>query len=77
MEAWLNRWLAQYVQPDPGKASEADKGKRPLAEARIEIKDAEPGYYRGTLFLQPHYQLAGLTQPLQLSVTLPSRRPRR
>ena len=73
MERWLNEWITQYVEADPG-ASEEGKAKRPLAAAEVVVEEVEgnPGYYTSKFFLRPHYQLEGLTVSLRLVSKLPS-----
>lgn len=74
MERWLNRWIKQYVEPDPANATEEAKARRPLADAQVAVLDVEgdPGYYSATFWLRPHYQLEGLTVSLRLVTKLPS-----
>jgi type VI secretion system protein ImpC len=74
MEKWLNRWIMNYVEPDPANASEEAKAKRPLAAAEVTVAEVEgnPGYYTSKFFLRPHYQLEGLTVSLRLVSKLPS-----
>ena len=73
MEAWLNKWIMNYVEPDPG-ASEEAKARRPLAQASVEVAEVpgNPGYYTSKFYLRPHYQLEGLTVSLRLVSKLPS-----
>jgi type VI secretion system protein ImpC len=73
MERWLNEWINQYVEADPG-ASEEGKARRPLAAAEVVVEEVEgnPGYYASKFFLRPHYQLEGLTVSLRLVSKLPS-----
>lgn len=73
MERWLNKWIKNYVEPDPS-ASELAKSKRPLASAEVRVQEVEgdPGYYTSQFFLRPHYQLEGLTVSLRLVSKLPS-----
>jgi len=73
MEAWLNKWIMNYVEPDPG-ASEDAKARRPLAQAQVEVAEVpgNPGYYSSKFYLRPHYQLEGLTVSLRLVSKLPS-----
>lgn len=73
MERWLNEWIQQYVEADPG-ASEEGKARRPLAAAEVVVEEVEgnPGYYTSKFFLRPHYQLEGLTVSLRLVSKLPS-----
>jgi len=74
MEKWLNRWIMNYVEPDPANASEEAKARRPLAAAEVTVAEVEgnPGYYTSKFFLRPHYQLEGLTVSLRLVSKLPS-----
>lgn len=74
MAKWLNNWVMQYVVGDPENASEAEKARRPLAEAQVIVEDVEgdPGYYSAKFHLRPHYQLEGLTVSLRLVSRLPS-----
>jgi type VI secretion system protein ImpC len=73
MEVWLNQWIRNYVESDPG-ASEEAKARRPLAAAEVVVEEVEgnPGYYTSKFFLRPHYQLEGLTVSLRLVSKLPS-----
>jgi len=73
MEAWLNSWITKYVNADPN-ASEEQKAKYPLAEAKVEVLEVpgNPGYYTSKFWLRPHYQLEGLTVSLRLVSKLPS-----
>ena len=73
MEKWLNEWIRNYVESDPG-ASEQAKARRPLASAEVTVAEdeANPGYYSSKFFLRPHYQLEGLTVSLRLVSKLPS-----
>jgi type VI secretion system protein ImpC len=74
MEAWLNKWIIQYVDGDPANSSETTKAQRPLAAAEVKVEEVEgnPGYYRATFWLRPHYQLEGLTVSLRLVSKVPS-----
>jgi len=74
MEAWLNSWISNYVEPNPAQASEEDKARKPLAGAEVVVEEDEsnPGYYNSKFFLRPHYQLEGLTVSLRLVSKLPS-----
>ncbi len=73
MEAWLNKWIAQYVSADPN-ASEEQKARYPLAAAEVKVEEDKenPGYYQSRFYLRPHYQLEGLTVSLRLVSKLPS-----
>ncbi|ARP85563.1 type VI secretion system contractile sheath large subunit [Bordetella genomosp. 9] len=74
MEMWLRRWIANYVDGMPAHSSDADKARKPLAEAAVVVEEVEgsPGYYTSRFYLRPHYQLEGLTVSLRLVSKLPS-----
>jgi type VI secretion system protein ImpC len=73
MEEWLNKWIRQYVTENPA-ATEEQKSKYPLAEAKVEVVEVagNPGYYTSKFWLRPHFQLEGLTVSLRLVSKLPS-----
>jgi type VI secretion system protein ImpC len=74
MSAWLNKWISNYVDFDPGNSSEAYKATHPLSGAEVVVEEipGNPGYYSSKFFLKPHYQLEGLTVSLRLVSKLPS-----
>jgi type VI secretion system protein ImpC len=74
MQAWLNRWISNYVLDNPATATEIDKARYPLSAAEVVVEEVEgnPGYYTSKFFLRPHYQLEGLTVSLRLVSKLPS-----
>lgn len=74
MESYLKNWIYQYVDGDPANSSDAQKARKPLADAEVVVADVEgnPGYYSAKFFLKPHYQLEGLTVSLRLVSKLPS-----
>src|SRR6267143_1607024 len=74
MEKWLNKWIIQYVDGDPLNSSETTKAQKPLAAAEVKVEEVEgnPGYYKSTFWLRPHYQLEGLTVSLRLVSKVPS-----
>lgn len=74
MERWLSDWILQYVDGDPANSSDETKARKPLAGAEVVVEEVEgaPGYYTSKFFLQPHYQLEGLTVSLRLVSRLPS-----
>ena len=74
VERWLGSWIAQYVDGDPARSSEAYKASHPLAAAEVVVEEdpSNPGYYSSKFFLRPHYQLEGLTVSLRLVSKLPS-----
>ena len=74
MQAWLQKWITNYVDGDPTHSSEATKAQKPLAGAEVLLEEVEgnPGYYTSKFYLRPHYQLEGLTVSLRLVSKLPS-----
>ncbi len=74
MQAWLQKWIMNYVDGDPARSSESTKAKKPLAAAEVVVEEVEgnPGYYTSKFYLRPHYQLEGLTVSLRLVSKLPS-----
>lgn len=68
MERWLNRWINNYVIPNPEDVGDDEKAKKPLAWAKIEVQDVPgaPGMYRAKAFMRPHFQLEGLDISLRL-----------
>jgi type VI secretion system protein ImpC len=67
LERELNDWIRQYVAgtdtPMPGVRS-----RRPLREAQIQVEDVEgePGWYRVTLKVRPHFKYMGAFFTLSL-----------
>ena len=72
VEAFLNTWISQYVLLDDN-ASQEVKSAFPLREASIVVVDVpgEPGAYKATVFLKPHFQLEELTTSIRLVADLP------
>jgi type VI secretion system protein ImpC len=62
IERDLQTWINKYVDPQPKVSNEITKAKQPLAGASVKIEDDEenPGWYRTTIKLIPHYQLEGM-----------------
>ena len=72
-EAFLNRWILNYVV-ESDTAAPAIKAKKPLREARIDVAEVpgKPGVYRAVAFLRPHFQLDELSVSLRLVADLPA-----
>src|SRR6056297_66593 len=68
MQRWLKKWIDQYVDYSAAHSSEAEKARKPLAAADVQIEEdpENPGYYKSQFFLRPHYQLEGLSVSLRL-----------
>jgi type VI secretion system protein ImpC len=72
-EKFLNRWILNYVLGQDN-ATQAQKARRPLREARIDVTDdkANPGCYRAIAYMKPHFQLEELNVSLRLVADLPA-----
>ncbi len=70
---YLDRWISNYVLLDDN-ASQEQKAKRPLREARIEVEEVpgQPGVYQARAWLRPHYQLEAINVSLRLVAKLPA-----
>ena len=67
LETELNNWIGQYVvdMENPG----ADvRSKRPLRQAQISVEDVEgqPGWYRCSIKVRPHFKYMGASFTLSL-----------
>ncbi len=68
LETELNNWIRQYIadmdNPSPGVRS-----RRPLRKAEIQVSDVEgdPGWYRVSLKVQPHFKYMGASFTLSLT----------
>jgi type VI secretion system protein ImpC len=73
-EQFLNQWISNYVLLDD-LASQEQKAKFPLREARIEVTEiaGKPGAYNAVAYLRPHFQLDELTVSLRLVAKLPTK----
>jgi type VI secretion system protein ImpC len=74
-EVWLNRWIQEYVL-NSDFASQEEKAKHPLREARVEVLEipGKPGAYRAVAFLRPHFQLDEFAVALRLVAELPQQK---
>jgi len=67
LESELNTWIKQYVsdQDNPGAGV---RSRRPLRKAQIDVNDVEgePGWYKVSLKLQPHFKYMGASFTLSL-----------
>ena len=73
-QSWLNGWIANYCV-DPNGASDEIKAKRPLAEARIDVREVKgkPGHYEAVAYLRPHFQLESLSTSMRLVAEVPKK----
>jgi type VI secretion system protein ImpC len=67
LERELNTWISQYVVNMDNPAP-AVRSRRPLREASIKVEDVEgqPGWYRCSLKVRPHFKYMGADFTLSL-----------
>jgi type VI secretion system protein ImpC len=75
-EAWLNRWIKNYVIANPQDAGPETKAKKPLADARVDVREVKgkPGWYEAVAYLRPHFQLETLTTSMRLVAEVPKKK---
>jgi type VI secretion system protein ImpC len=75
-ERWLNKWINNYVIANPKDASDEAKAKRPLADAKIEVREVKgkPGWYEAVAWLRPHFQLETLSTSMRLVAEVPKKK---
>lgn len=67
LELELNKWIRQYVADQDNPSAEV-RGRRPLRAAQIKVGevDGEPGWYRVSLSVRPHFKYMGADFTLSL-----------
>jgi type VI secretion system protein ImpC len=72
-EAWLNRWIKNYVNANPDAGRDM-KARFPLAAAKITVTEipGRPGSYNAIAWLRPWLQFEELTASLRLVARLPN-----
>ena len=72
-EAWLNRWISNYVLENPESAGQKARAEKPLraAQVTVEAVKGKPGHYQAVAHLRPHFQLEALGVSLRLVAELP------
>ena len=67
LEKELNNWIRQYVA-DQDNPSPGVRSRRPLRQAEITVSDVEgdPGWYRVSLKVRPHFKYMGASFTLSL-----------
>lgn len=70
---YLNNWIAGYILLNDS-SDQVLKSRYPLHEARVDVFDVpgQPGQYKATIYLRPHFQLEGLTASIRLVAMLPA-----
>lgn len=64
LERELNTWIRQYVADQENPSSDT-RSRRPLRDARVVVEDVEgdPGWYRVSLSVRPHFKYMGRISP--------------
>lgn len=72
-EAWLNRWILNYVNGNPDVGADM-KAKYPLAEAKVTVKEipGSPGAYNAVAWMRPWLQMEELTTSMRMVAKIPS-----
>jgi len=67
LERELNAWISQYVA-DMEDPAPSVRSRRPLRQAQISVEDVEgqPGWYRCSLKVRPHFKYMGASFTLSL-----------
>jgi type VI secretion system protein ImpC len=67
LEKELNKWIRQYIADQESPSAEV-RGRRPLRAANITVSDVEgePGWYRVSLNVRPHFKYMGADFTLSL-----------
>jgi type VI secretion system protein ImpC len=75
-ENWLNKWIKNYVIANPQDVGEETKAKKPLADAKVEVREVKgkPGWYEAVAYLRPHFQLETLTTSMRLVAEVPKKK---
>jgi len=73
-EAWLNRWINNYVNTNP-KADATSKAQYPLREAKVEVKEVpgKPGSYQAVAYMRPWLQMEELTTSMRMVARIPQK----
>ena len=71
-EAWLNRWIMNYVNSNPNSGQDI-KAQYPLRAAKVEVKEipGAPGSYNAVAWLQPWLQMEELTTSMRMVAKIP------
>lgn len=73
-EAWLNRWISNYVNANDD-AGEESRAKYPLREAKVTVQEVpgKPGSYNAVAWMRPWLQMEELTTSLRMVARIPSK----
>ncbi len=72
VEAWLNRWLLNYVNDNPDSGQDM-KAKYPLRAAKVQVTEVpgQPGAYNVVAWMRPWLQLEELTASMRMVARIP------
>jgi type VI secretion system protein ImpC len=72
-EAWLHRWIHNYVTSDPSPSAEI-KARFPLREAKVQVQEipGKPGSYQAVCHMRPWLQMEELTTSMRLVARIPA-----
>ncbi len=67
LESDLNKWLGQYIV-DMDSPAPAVRARKPLRQAKVSVEDVEgqPGWYRCSIKVRPHFKYMGASFTLSL-----------
>jgi len=67
LEKELNKWIGQYIADQENPSAEV-RSRRPLRTAKINVEDVDgdPGWYRVSMEVQPHFKYMGASFTLSL-----------
>jgi type VI secretion system protein ImpC len=70
-EAFLNRWINNYVNSAQG--GQEMRARYPLREAKVQVKEipGKPGSYNAIAWMRPWLQLEELTTSLRMVAEIP------
>ena len=73
-EAWLNRWINNYVNANDAAGPEA-RASYPLRDAKVSVEEipGKPGSYNAVAWLRPWLQMEELTTSLRLVARIPEK----
>ncbi|HKO06689.1 MAG TPA: type VI secretion system contractile sheath large subunit, partial [Alphaproteobacteria bacterium] len=71
-EAWLNRWISNYVNGNPEVGPDM-KARYPLADAKVVVKEipGSPGSYNAIAYMRPWLQFEELTTSMRMVARIP------
>ncbi|MEM6943206.1 MAG: type VI secretion system contractile sheath large subunit, partial [Pseudomonadota bacterium] len=73
-EAWLNRWINNYVNSNDDAGPEM-RAKYPLRDARVKVEEipGKPGSYNAVAWMRPWLQMEELTTSLRMVARIPEK----